>query len=324
MPLINNAYKRLYSLKKYDMKYVVTLVMVCAMLACSSSKKATLNKPADEGATVENALLWQVSGNGLASPSYVYGTIHMICKEDFQFSTTLKEKFRDARYVYLELDMDDPSMMVKMASLSIMKGHTLKDLMSESDYTFLSAYVKDSLGMPMMLFNKMKPITLMSLLYTKALPCSSSESYEQTMVAMAKQQKKDLRGLEKVEDQMGVFDQIPDSVEARMILDMIRQMPEQRAQFSEMVKAYKKEDLQLLSKAMSESPEWKGFEDIMLSNRNKNWIPVMQTAMKEGSILFAVGAGHLPGQDGVINLLRKAGYTVTPMQQHYGEVARLF
>jgi uncharacterized protein YbaP (TraB family) len=287
------------------------------LFACSSSKKTTAVAPPKDEVVIENALLWQVSGKGLSSPSYVYGTVHIICKEDFQFSGTLKEKFREAKNIYLELDMDDPNMMMKMASLSMMKGQSMKDLMSPADYTYLSAYVKDSLGMPMMLFNKMKPITLMSLLYTKALPCSASESYEQTMVAMAKQQKKDIKGLEKIEDQMAVFDKIPDSVEAKMILDMIKNMPEQKAQFAQMVAAYKKEDLKSLSNAMSESPEWKGFEDIMLTNRNKNWIPVMETAMKESTTLFAVGAGHLYGKEGVINLLRQAGYTVTPVVQDF-------
>jgi uncharacterized protein YbaP (TraB family) len=303
------------------MKYLVIIVLLIAVISCTSSKNTTSSSTKKDGVTIENALLWQVSGKNLASPSYVYGTIHMICKEDFQFSTTLKEKFRDAKEVYLEIDMDDPSMMVKMASMSIMKNHSLKDLMNEADYKFLSAYVKDSLGMPMMLFNKLKPITLMSLLYTKVLPCSGSESYEQTMMTMAKQQKKDIKGLERVEDQMGVFDKIPDSVEAQMILEMIRKMPEQRAQFAEMVKAYKKEDLKGLSDEMSESPEWRGYEDILLVNRNKNWIPVMETAMKAGTSLFAVGAGHLPGKEGVIHLLRQAGYTVTPVKQTYGEVA---
>lgn len=299
------------------MKNVLLIACLFSLFACSTSKKTTTVVPTKDEVVVENALLWQVSGKGLPSPSYVYGTIHIICKEDFQFSGTLKEKFREAKNIYLELDMDDPNMMMKMASLSMMKGQSMKDLMSPADYTYLTAYVKDSLGMPMMLFNKMKPITLMSLLYTKALPCSSSESYEQTMVAMAKQQKKDIRGLEKIEDQMAVFDKIPDSVEAKMILDMIKQMPEQKKQFAQMVDAYKKEDLRALSNAMSESPEWKGFEDIMLSNRNKNWIPVMEGAMKESTTLFAVGAGHLYGKEGVINLLRAAGYVVTPVVQDF-------
>jgi uncharacterized protein YbaP (TraB family) len=177
------------------MRYAIVGLLVIMMVSCSSSKSTTAKDPKKDEIVIENALLWQVSGKGLTTPSYVYGTIHMICKEDFQFSNTLKEKFRDAKEVYLEIDMDDPGMMMKMASMSIMKGHSLKDLMNDADYAFLSSYVKDSLGMPMMLFNRLKPITLMSLLYTKVLPCSNSESYEQTMMTMAKQQKKDIKGL---------------------------------------------------------------------------------------------------------------------------------
>ena len=136
---------------------------------------------------------------------------------------------------------------------------------------------------------------------------------------MAKERKKEIRGLEKIEDQMGVFDKIPDSVEAQMLLEMIRDMPEQRKEFAEMVESYKKEDLSKLGDQISSSEEWKGYEDIMLVNRNKNWIPVMTAAMKEGPELFAVGAGHLPGSDGIINLLRKAGYKVEPVHQAFGE-----
>lgn len=296
--------------------FVIALIV---LVSCSTSKKTAGKK---DVIPAENALLWSVTGKGLSTPSYVYGTIHMICKEDFLFSSTLKQKLNDSKSIYLELDMDDPSMMIKMATMAIMKDHTLQDLMSEADYKTLSQFVKDTLGMPMMLFNKMKPITLMSLIYTKVLPCSSTESYEMKMVEIAKASKKEIRGLETIEEQMGVFDKIPDSVEAQMIMEMIRTMPAQRKQMTEMVEAYKKEDIQTLAAQLSESPEWKGFEDILLANRNRNWIPIMETAMKQGTQVFAVGAGHLPGKDGVINLLRAAGYTVTPVKQSFGEVAK--
>ena len=295
------------------------LVIAVVVSSCSSSKNSA--GKTDKAPVTENALLWSVSGKGLSTPSYLYGTIHMICKEDFLFSNTLKEKISTSKNIYLELDMDDPAMMMKMASLAIMKDKTLKDLMSKADYELVSAYVKDSLGMPMMIFNRMKPITLMSLIYTKVLPCSSTESYEGKFVELAKAQKKEVKGLETIEDQMGVFDKIPDSVEAQMILEMIRTMPEQRKQMAQMVDSYKKENIQQLSAQMSESPEWKGFEDILLANRNRNWIGIMESAMKQGSQIFAVGAGHLPGKDGVINLLRQAGYTVTPVKQSFGELA---
>jgi uncharacterized protein YbaP (TraB family) len=298
------------------------MILLVLATSCSSTKKTTSSASKDAGPQIENALLWSVGGKGLSTPSYVYGTIHMICKEDFLFSNTLKEKLSESKNIYLEIDMDDPTMIIKMATLAMMKDKSLKDLMSSADYDMVSKYVKDSLGLPMMMINKMKPIALMSLLYTRMLPCSSNESYEQKFVEIAKASKKEVKGLETIESQMGVFDQIPDSLEAKMILEMIRTMPEQRKQLAEMVESYKKEDLTRLSNQMSESPEWKGFEDILLANRNRNWISIMEAAMKQGSQMFAVGAGHLPGKEGVINLLRQAGYTVTPVKQSFGEMAK--
>jgi uncharacterized protein len=62
------------------------------------------------------------------------------------------------------------------------------------------------------------------------------------------------------------------------------------------------------------SPDMAGFEDVLLINRNKNWIPVMEKNMLQSGTFFAVGAGHLPGDDGVISLLRKSGYKVVPVE----------
>ncbi|MCF8340916.1 MAG: TraB/GumN family protein [Chitinophagaceae bacterium] len=261
------------------------------------------------------ALLWSVSGNGLTAPSYIYGTIHLICPDDFKISATLKEKIKEAKEIYLEMDMTDPSMVMKMAGLSIMKEHSLKDLLSETDYRILSKYVTDSIGLPMMLFNNMKPLLLMSALYTKVVPCSNPKSYEQAFMQMAKEQHKEVKGLETIEDQMSVFDKIPDSAEAQMLVEMITTMPKQRAEFAKMVEDYKKQDINALQAKLSESPEWKGFEDELLVNRNKNWIPIMKAAMVQGTQFFAVGAGHLPGKAGIIQLFKEAGYRVEPVEK---------
>jgi uncharacterized protein len=261
----------------------------------------------------KNALLWQITGKGLTNPSYLYGTIHMICPEDFSMSDTLKASFAKSEKIYLELDMDDPAMTMKTLQLAIMKDKSLSDLMSREEYARLDKFMKDSIGMPLIVFNKMKPFTLMSVLYTKVLPCSKMESYEQSFMSMAQQQKKEILGLEKLEDQFAVFDKIPDSTEAQMILQMINDFDGQRKEFAKMIEAYKMKDLDALSKMISASPDIAGFEDLLLVNRNKNWIPVMEKAMIAQSTFFAVGAGHLPGNDGVITLLKNAGYTVVPV-----------
>jgi uncharacterized protein len=291
------------------MKYYFRLVLLFALLGCAGSSKN--NQKIQQ---TENALLWEISGKGLTQPSYLYGTIHMICPEDFLLGDSLKSAFGKTTKVYLELDMDEPSMAMKTLQLSMLKSGSLKDLMTPASYEQLSRFVQDSLQMPMMIFNKMKPFTLMSMLYTRVLPCSRPESYEQTFVQWAGQQKKEVLGLEKLEDQFAVFDQIPDTAEARMMVDMIRDFDTQRKEFRKMTEAYKRRDLNALGGLMEESPDMKGYETLLLVNRNYNWIPVMQEAMSANRCFFAVGAGHLPGSEGVIALLRKTGYLVRPIE----------
>jgi uncharacterized protein YbaP (TraB family) len=240
--------------------------------------------------------------------------MHIICAEDFVITEQMKEKFATTGKIYLELDMDNPGMLFKTMQLSLLQKGTLKDLFNEEDYARLNRFVSDSLGMPMLLLNKMKPFALMSLLYGKVLTCSKTESYEQTFVDMAKTQKKEVLGLETPEDQFAVFDQIPDSAEAKMVMEFINNFGDQREEFKKMVDAYKSQDLPELYRQLSTSPDMAGFEDELLVKRNRKWIPVMESAMQEGPTFFAVGAGHLPGENGVIRLLRNAGYTAKPIK----------
>jgi uncharacterized protein YbaP (TraB family) len=291
------------------MKYSLAVIFALALFGCAGSSKTT-----HRTSETENSLLWEISGKGLTEPSYLYGTIHMICPEDFLLGDSLKSAFSRSAKVYLELDMDDPMMALKTLQLSLLKTGSLKDLMAPASYDQLSRFVQDSLQMPMMVFNKMKPFALMSMLYTRVLPCAKPESYEQTFVQWAGEQKKEIRGLEKLEDQFAVFDQIPDTAEARMMVDMIQHFDMQRNEFRKMTEAYKRKDLKALAGMIEESPDMKGYESLLLVNRNRNWIPVMQEAMSANRCFFAVGAGHLPGPDGIIALLRKAGYQVRSVE----------
>ncbi|HRP57366.1 TraB/GumN family protein, partial [Agriterribacter sp.] len=153
-----------------------------------------------------NTLLWEISGNGISGASYLYGTMHMICADDFAISEQLKEKFKASQKVYLEVDMDDPAMNMKMMQLSMLQGKKLSDIFSDSDYHKLNIFFRDTIGMPLTLLNTMKPFILFSILTQKTLPCSEQESYELTFIEMAKAQNKDVLGLETIEEQMKIFD----------------------------------------------------------------------------------------------------------------------
>ena len=262
-----------------------------------------------------NALLWEISGNGISSPSYLYGTVHMICAEDFVIGKRLREKFKSAQKVFLEVDMDDPSMNMKMMQLSLLRGKKLSDMFSDSDYNKLNVFFRDTIGMPLTLLNTMKPFVLFSILTLKSLPCAEPQSYELSFVKMAKEQSKEVLGLETIEDQMKIFDGMPDSVQVQMVMRYINEFDEQKKEFAKMVNAYKQENLDSIYEHIMSSPDISGSEEVLLFNRNEKWIPIMETAMQKEKIFFAVGAGHLSGPKGVINLLREKGYSVKGIRE---------
>jgi uncharacterized protein YbaP (TraB family) len=262
----------------------------------------------------EKSLLWKIEGNGLTKPSYLYGTIHIMCPDDIEIRPGLRAAFNSTQQLYLELDMDDPSTMVKMMSGMMMTdGSSLKTLLSEKDYDSIAVIFKQKTGMPLSLMSRAKPILLMSLLYPSMLGCQP-EGWEQAFMKMAKENNIETSGLEKVEEQVSVLDSIPYKVQAEMFLKTMYNLDSTKASFNKMVEIYKQQDLQALGEESSKDDDFGDYEEVMLKKRNRNWIPVITAAIKNKPGFFAVGAAHLAGEYGVISLLRKQGYTVTPVK----------
>lgn len=266
-------------------------------------------------AFAQHSLLYKISGKGLKQPSYLFGTIHMICPDDFFLSENLKTAFSQAKTIYLEMDMDDPAMMTRLMQSLQEKtdGYSLQNVFKPQDYQKLSQFFKDSIGMDVSMFKTMKPMILLSSVMMKSLDCPSPASYEGSLINMAKEQQKPIEGLENIEDQVAIFDAIPDSTESVMIMDYINNLPKQRALFKRLVAAYKRQNITEIHEYLKESPELAGFEDVMVYKRNRSWIPVIEKAAAKETTLVACGAMHLGGDKGVVALLRKQGYTVEPV-----------
>ena len=143
-------------------------------------------------------------------------------------------------------------------------------------------------------------------------------SYEMDMYDRANAASRNVGGLETMEYQMSIFDSIAYKDQAMMLLDAVRSTDLESDMFEETVALYKQQKIESMV-AMVGDPEQSGlgdYEDILLNNRNRNWIPVMIKQMAKKPVFFAVGAGHLAGEFGVIKLLRKEGYTLTPVSVH--------
>ncbi len=263
----------------------------------------------------KSALLWEISGNGLQKPSYLFGTIHLLCPADFRLSEGVKTRLADTRQLALELDMDDPKLMVGMQQTMAMKGgKKLKDLLSEADYTLLTGYFKDSLKMPLAPFASSKPFVLTSLMYPSLLGCPP-KSYELEFVQLARKAKKEVIGLETVEEQMAIFDKIPYEKQAEQVVKIAKDPAKARKDFAKLVQLYKTENIRKMSRVALEGDS--GFEDYeadLLQNRNRRWIEAIGREAREMPTFFAVGAAHLGGKTGVVRLLKKAGFTVRAVE----------
>lgn len=267
-----------------------------------------------------NTLLWKISGNGLQNPSYLYGTIHLLCSEDATLSDNLKKAIKNCDEVYFEVDLDNLFEMFGAIGQMKMKGDTtLQDLLSKEDYGKVKNYFERKGSMlPFSMLETYKPMLAASTLEQNSMPCESTAMMEQIIMQEAKQYNKKIKGLETMAYQAGVLDSIPYKLQAKQLvsyIDSADKSAEEDKQLKEMFEAYKNQDLKKLEALLVETDvSMASFTDIMLYHRNSNWVKKLKPLLPDKSLLIAVGAGHLPGEKGVINLLRKEGYTVTPVE----------
>ena len=294
------------------MKIIQLFFLAFTMYSCTaqnSNKNLKTNK-------TDNTLLWEISGKQLAAPSYLFGTFHLICKDDILISNQLKAAVKATNEMYMELDMDDPSTMLSgMFLMNMKEGNTLKTIFNEAEYKKVEQFFKDSLHTSIGMFKSMKPFFLMSLLYPKMLPCKNISGVEQELMKLAKENKKEIKGLETMAFQAAVFDSIPYSQQAKELLKTIDSLPAYKKYFDTMVNIYKKQQLKEMQNLFTKSEfGMEENQDILLDKRNKNWVAQLNTIMKKESVFVAVGAGHLVGNMGLIALLRKQGYTLRPIE----------
>lgn len=264
----------------------------------------------------DNTLLWKVSGHGLEKPSFLFGTFHLLCKEDIHLSDQLKKAMSASDKIYMEMDMDDPSTMLGgMLYMNMKNDTTLESLYTPEEYQRLENYFSDTLKMPVMLLQKAKPYFLVALLYPRMMDCASPAGVEEELMKIAKEDKKEIKGLETIQFQASVFDSIPYEWQAKELLKNIDSFSVYKNEFETMLNFYKNQQLDSIKSLMgkSESGDEK-YDDLLLNNRNKNWVKQLKEIMKNESVFVAVGAGHLVGEKGLINLLRKEGYKVEPLE----------
>lgn len=256
-----------------------------------------------------NTLLWKVTGNGLAKPSYLFGTMHALCADDFEMKQKVKAALGNSDKLVLELNTEDPKEMMSMMTLMMSKTPLSKKLSAEQYKKFDSLFMART-GESASAVDNLELTTIMSLLALSEYKCSNYKMWEAELTKIAKKDSMQILALETIAEQMAIMQK------AFPIEEMLKSMEQyDSTSFTKMSAAYKREALEELSETMNDEKSLnEATQEIMLNARNRKWAQKLPALMKEHSLFVAVGAGHLWSKEfGLIQLLRKAGYEVTPV-----------
>ena len=280
-------------------------------------------------------ILYRISGKGLEKPSYIVGTYHLAPASFADSIPGMKTAIEGTQQVCGELDMMDafkPENAARlMQSQMLPEGTTRTSLLTAEQLERLNKLLLDVMGSNLndeafaAQIDKMTPAALSTTLslssYMKKVesfnPMELIDNYFQML---ALQNGKAVKGFETVDFQMGVLFGAPLEKQVNDLMCMVDHFEDTEEMVNLITTAYFSQDLTLIEEAMEQESKidcgtTEEDEDILINNRNRNWVELMPDMMAEQPTLFVVGAGHLCGEKGVLKLLEKAGYTIEGMKE---------
>ncbi len=273
--------------------------------------------PAD---TLEHALLWKVSGKGVSKPSYLFGTYHLMTGDYTKKVNGLRKAYKKSKVIVGEIQLS-ADVSAQLMPFMIMQKGTLDSLLGKERFDSLNQALSKRAGLSAAMFNKMKPTAVYTIFATTELQKSGllemgkGSPMDLYFQEEGRKQKKEIRGLETVQQQADIlFGGATLERQAEMLMQYVRKGSEGSAEQNKKMKyCYSAQNLNCLSGMMSSSEFSDAETKDLLDKRNNAWVPQLDAWMKENSLFVAVGALHLTGETGMIQQLRKLGYTVEPV-----------
>ena len=269
-------------------------------------------------------LVWKISGNGIKNSSYILGTHHG-CPFNYCDSIPgLMKAFDKVDNIIGEINMIEfsemsPERMQKMQAMMMMPADTsLLSLFNEEETAKVNDWLKNQMGASLEMLSVMKPMTIMVTVQNKILmemmpELATMTSIDKYMQTLGQSKGKSIGELESADYQMELLYGNSLEEQADALLEMIDHGDSKKL-MQQLTDAYKSQNLDKLWEIFQE--QMTGYEyDAIVKVRNLNWEKQMKELLPKQSTLFVVGAGHLPGEYGMINLLREAGYKVKPVKK---------
>lgn len=264
-----------------------------------------------------NSLLWEISGNGLKKPSYLFGTHHLIPAKFADTMKVLQEKLKSADAVVGEIVMDS-TIQKKMAPFLMMKDNTLDSLLTKAEFKEVEDYFKTKQpDFELKQMNNFKPamVSLMMMFFDNSdMLKDVGEGIDNSFQAYAKKNAKSLYGLETAEYQGALLFDSDLQKQKKALLKSVKEIAKSKQKMQELKTYYITQDIDKLTELFKiQDEENKEFITELLKNRNNRWLAQLPALMENQSLFIAVGAGHLVGAEGLIKGLELKGYVLKPV-----------
>ncbi|MCO7222855.1 TraB/GumN family protein [Pleionea sp. CnH1-48] len=291
-----------------------TFVLLVTFSSLSRADSSSINPIQKTDSS--QSLVWKITGPEVSEPSYLAGTIHVICNKDFTLDQRFVDGINNTEQLVGEIDMDDKAEKQIMHK-AMFSDVSLKERMSKPQYQQFEELFNDITGMKLDKFDYMSVFSLMRLMTISQFQCAQRTSIEKEILQLAKKNNKEVLGLEKVADQLRAFEKMTPQYGDLLSSKQVALYKKGAEQTQKLLDLYFSEDTEELFNYTSHSFDDMGVDKEvkreLLDKRNKSWAKKIPSIIAKKPTFIAVGAGHLGGKQGVIQLLRDRGLTLTPV-----------
>jgi len=261
-----------------------------------------------------NALLWKITGNGLKKPSYLYGTMHTSDARILRQGDKALPYLEQTKQYAMELDPKESFNIAMLEKVMMGKGYSLKKMIPEREYKLVDSLVEKSTGVSLALFDNISPVFISAIVEADGSGLQKNttrESFLDTYLSeKAAKKKKTVVGIETVDEQIGALNVLSYQEQADLLVDAVHDLEKGADTGGDMVKYYLEQNLDSIAEMDATADMPPKLYRSLVTDRNKRMAERIGDMAQKQSTFAAVGALHLPGNEGVITLLREKGYTV--------------
>lgn len=247
--------------------------------------------------------------------SYLFGTMHMVCGVDIETPESVMNAFERSQQLVVEVNLTEPQQQLALQQNVLQQppGY-LKQNLDDSQYLRLKTVIEDELNLPFQQISAIRPLFLSALFLQNYLECATAPlRLDEVFTVHANQNQKAIVGLESVTEQIALFDAIPLDLQVASLFELATESTQSKRELKQLEQAYLSGNGRKVFELIQDQDDFGAYQYGLLDRRNQQWLEKLPKLLAEQSTFIAVGAGHLDGENGLVSLLKNAGYTVTPI-----------